>query len=41
VEGRYDAGEQQGGDSIFFRDRSFGDFRHDQFVAGVQAYYRF
>jgi hypothetical protein len=41
VEGRYDAGEQEGGDSIFFRDRSFGDFRHDQFVAGVQAYYRF
>jgi hypothetical protein len=41
LEGRYDAGEQEGSDTVFFRDRSIDEFRHDQFVAGVQAYYRF
>jgi Putative beta-barrel porin-2, OmpL-like. bbp2 len=41
VEGRYDAGETAGADSVFYRDTSPGDFRRDQFVAGVQAYYRF
>jgi len=41
VEGRYDAGETHGSDPVFYRDRRPGDFRRDQFVGGVQAYYRF
>jgi len=41
LEGRWDAGEQSGSDAFFYRDRAAGEYRHDQFVGGVQAYYRF
>ena len=41
LEGRWDAGERDGSDAFFFRDRDAGEYRHNQFVAGVQAYYRF
>ena len=41
LEGRWDAGERDGSDAFFFRDRERGEFRRDQFVGGVQAYYRF
>jgi hypothetical protein len=41
LEGRWDAGDQGGSDAVFFRDRERDEFRRDQFVGGVQAYYRF
>lgn len=41
LEGRWDAGERDGSDAFFFRDRDAGEYRHEQFVGGVQAYYRF
>ena len=41
LEGRWDAGERDGSDAVFFRDRDRGEFRRDQFVGGLQAYYRF
>ena len=41
VETRYDQGESPGSDSIFFQDADLGPVRQYQFVAGVEAYYRF
>jgi hypothetical protein len=41
LEGRWDAGEKSGSDAVFYRDRDAGQFRRDQFVGGVQAYYQF
>jgi hypothetical protein len=41
LEGRYDVGERDGSDAFFYRDRDRGEFRGNQFVGGVQAYYRF
>jgi hypothetical protein len=41
IEGRYDVGERDGADAFFYRDRDRGEFRGNQFVGGVQAYYRF
>ena len=41
LEGRWDAGEREGSDAIFYRGRDWDALRYDQFVGGVQAYYRF
>ena len=41
LEGRWDAGERSTSDAVFYHARNEGAFRKDQFVAGVQAYYRF
>jgi hypothetical protein len=41
LEARYDQGESPGSDDIFFQDGDLGPDRRDQFVGGVEAYYRF
>jgi hypothetical protein len=41
LETRYDQGESPGSDDIFFQDGNLGPDRRYQFVAGVEAYYRF
>jgi len=41
AEGRWDGGSRPGNDAVFFRNRGPGEYRDDQWTAGVQAYYRF
>jgi hypothetical protein len=41
LETRYDQGESPGSDDIFYQDGDLGPTRRYQFVAGVEAYYRF
>lgn len=41
AEGRWDAGSRPGRNAVFFRGREPGEYRSDQWTAGVQAYYRF
>ena len=41
IETRYDQGEAPGSDDVFFQDADLGPRRRYQFVAGVEAYYRF
>ena len=41
LETRYDQGESPGSDDVFYQDGDLGPTRRYQFVAGVEAYYRF
>jgi hypothetical protein len=41
IEGRYDVGERDGSDAFFYLDRERDEFRGNQLLGGLQAYYRF